>query len=167
LTARPGQGGTIALDFPATPPTAATAPADLLPALGIKEGAVFGNGLPQPDYMVALDSASMVRGLRPDFGRLGALEARGVIVTAPGDRPEVDFVSRFFGPAFGVDEDPVTGSAHCTLAPYWAERLGRPSLVGYQASRRGGRVAVEVRGNRVELRGEAVTVVRGVVDDPR
>jgi predicted PhzF superfamily epimerase YddE/YHI9 len=89
------------------------------------------------------------------------MECRGVIVTARSDRPEFDFISRFFAPAAGVPEDPVTGSAHCTLAPYWSERLGRKTLTGFQASRRGGVVGVEVAGVRVRLSGSAVTVWRG------
>lgn len=167
LSASPGAERTIVLDFPASAPTPATAPDGLFAALGISGGAVFDNRKPQPDYLVAVESADVVRSLVPDFGRLKAVPARGVIVTAPSDQPGIDFISRFFAPAFGVDEDPVTGSAHCTLAPFWAERLGRPSLVGYQASKRGGQVAVEVRGDRVRLSGRAVTVVRGTVEAPR
>jgi predicted PhzF superfamily epimerase YddE/YHI9 len=104
-----------------------------------------------------------VRELTPDFGALRRVEARGVIVTARGDEPGVDFVSRFFAPTVGVDEDPVTGSAHCCLAPWWAARLGRTRLTGYQASARGGTVEVELAGGRVLLRGQAVTVLRGEI----
>ena len=105
--------------------------------------------------------AARVRALTPDLSLLGRIPVRGVIVTAPGDQPGVDFVSRFFAPAAGLPEDPVTGSAHCALAPFWAGRLGRQTLTGYQASRRGGTVRAELRGDRVLLGGQAVTVLRG------
>lgn len=109
----------------------------------------------------------MVRSLRPDFRRLSDVTTRGVIVTAVADDSKSDFVSRFFAPRVGIDEDPVTGSAHCCLGPLWAGRLGRTDLMGYQASRRGGFVGVRVLGDRVELRGRAVTVLRGeLVQDP-
>jgi PhzF family phenazine biosynthesis protein len=167
LSASPGPFGMIELDFPATRPTPTAAPEGLLPALGVSSGTVFDNRKPQPDYLVLVENAGLVRSLAPDLGRIRGLKARGVIVTAPSDRPGIDFVSRFFAPAFGVDEDPVTGSAHCTLAPFWTDRLGRNPLVGYQASQRGGQVEVEVRADRVALRGRAVTVVRGSVEVPR
>jgi predicted PhzF superfamily epimerase YddE/YHI9 len=99
--------------------------------------------------------------LRPDFALLGQYPVRGVIVTARSDDPDYDFVSRFFAPRAGVPEDPVTGSAHCCLGPYWSERLGKRDLVGYQASARGGTVRVGLRGNRVELGGQAVIVLSG------
>ena len=102
-----------------------------------------------------------VRSLSPDLGALASLDCLGVIVTAPGD--SVDFVSRFFAPGAGVAEDPVTGSAHCTLAPYWAQRLGNPKLVGRQVSERGGTVRVEMAGERVLVGGQAVTVVKGTI----
>jgi PhzF family phenazine biosynthesis protein len=108
----------------------------------------------------------MVRSLSPDFTRIASIDARGIIVTAEGDTPGVDFVSRFFAPRTGIQEDPVTGSAHCALAPYWADQLNRPTLTGYQASARGGTVRVEVKGDRVRLAGRARTVVRGeLIDD--
>ena len=107
-----------------------------------------------------------MRKVEPDQPRLRRVEARGVIITAPSDQPGIDFVSRFFAPRFGVDEDPVTGSAHCSLSPFWAGRLGRTDLVGYQASRRGGIVGTRLRGDRVELAGDAVTVLRGTVAEP-
>ena len=113
------------------------------------------------DYLVELDSESSVRELRPDLNALARLPGRGVIVTARSESGTHDFVSRFFAPRAGVPEDPVTGSAHCTLASFWCSRLGRPSLVGWQASPRGGRVGVELVGDRVLLTGRAVTVVRG------
>ena len=116
---------------------------------------------------VADDGAAVVREATPDFRKLGRVEARGIIVTSRSDGEEADFVSRFFAPAAGVDEDPVTGSAHCCLAPYWSEKLGRSSLVGQQVSRRGGRVRVRVEDDRVHLGGRAVTVFRGeLVADP-
>ena len=106
-------------------------------------------------------SEEQVRTLRPDFIRLKTMTDRGVIVTSRSADPAYDFVSRYFAPAAGIDEDPVTGSAHCTLAPYWSERLGKRELVGFQASTRGGVVHVRYEGDRVHLRGEAVTVLRG------
>jgi PhzF family phenazine biosynthesis protein len=156
----------ITLDFPATPPVPVAPPAELLPALGIARADVLINQVAQPDYLVVLEDPSVLRSLRPKFGGLRDLAARGVIVTAPGDRPGVDFVSRFFAPAAGIDEDPVTGSAHCTLAPYWSARLGRPALQGFQASPRGGLVGTRHEGNRVILSGQACTVLQGTIDGP-
>jgi PhzF family phenazine biosynthesis protein len=117
------------------------------------------------DVLVEVSAAAEVRALEPDLAVLRAASGRGVIVTAAADDglDDADFVSRFFAPAVGIDEDPVTGSAHCCLAPYWAERLGKPSLVGAQLSRRGGTVGVEVAGDRVLLRGNAVTITRGAL----
>lgn len=158
----------ITLDFPCTAPVPVVPPAGLREALGIGPGApVLRNQVPQPDYLVVLERESDVRSLRPDMAALRRIDCRGVIVSAPADGPGPDFVSRFFGPGAGIDEDPVTGSAHCTLAPYWAQRLGRDRLVGYQASARGGTVAVRLAGDRVKLTGAAVTVVRGTIDPPR
>ena len=108
-----------------------------------------------------------MQALAPDWRLLRAVETRGVIVTAPSDVPDVDFISRFFAPGAGVDEDPVTGSAHCALAPYWAARLGRKTLIGFQASARGGTVRVEDAGERVLLGGKAVTVLKGEFREPR
>lgn len=107
-----------------------------------------------------------MRAAAPDFRRLGTVEARGVILTACSADPGFDFVSRFFAPAAGVDEGPVTGSAHCCLADHWGGRLGKPATTGYQASRRGGAVRVAVAGDRVTLGGRAVLVVRGSVSQP-
>ena len=106
-------------------------------------------------------SKAALQAIRPDFRRLAELRTRGVIVTCRADTVEFDFLSRFFAPAAGVDEDPVTGSAHCALAPFWAERLEKPTMTAYQASSRGGHVHVTVRGDRVLLGGQAVTVLRG------
>jgi predicted PhzF superfamily epimerase YddE/YHI9 len=113
------------------------------------------------DVVVELADAAMVRGLAPDQRAVAALGSRGLLVTAPGDRPGIDCVSRFFGPNAGIPEDPVTGSAHCALAPFWAGRLGRTAMTGYQASTRGGVVRVRLTGDRVVLGGQAVTVLRG------
>lgn len=152
------EGDWILLDFPATPVTAAPPPHDLAEALGTEPLFV---GRSVFDVFALVADAETVRHLTPDLDRLRQVPARGIIVTAPGDEPGVDFVSRFFGPAVGVPEDPVTGSAHCGLAPFWAERLGRNRLTGFQASKRGGTVRVELRGDRVGLAGQAVTVLRG------
>jgi PhzF family phenazine biosynthesis protein len=158
LTARQ-DGAAIVLDFPAEPAEPAAAPAGLLAALGIAAQAVVARN--RFDYLVELPTAADVRTLRPEPARLAQVETRGVIVTAPADDDAYDFVSRWFGPRVGVDEDPVTGSAHCCLGPWWAARLGRDELRGYQASERGGAVGVRVKGARVELTGSAVTVLDG------
>lgn len=152
-------GGEITLDFPARPAAAGGVPREALAALGCPEPAWSGRSV--EDILVVLPREDDVVMLRPDITALAGVEARGVIVTAPAARPGADFVSRFFAPAVGVPEDPVTGSAHCTLAPYWAERLGRPELTGFQASARGGTVRVRVYGDRVLLSGRAVTVFSG------
>ena len=154
LTCRRAEGGWIEMDFPATPPDAAPAPPGLAAALGAQP---VWTGRSRFDLFVRLGTAAEVRALAPDAAAAAALGMRGVIVTAPGD-DGFDFVSRFFAPGSGVAEDPVTGSAHCALAPYWAADLGRAVLRGYQASARGGVVEVEPRGDRVLLRGQAVTM---------
>ena len=158
-----GRSGTrIELDFPADPPSAGDPPGALVEALGVKP---TWAGPTRFDYLVEVADATTVRTLAPDIAMLRAVPTRGVIVTAQGDGTEpgagADFVSRFFGPAVGIDEDPVTGSAHCALSPFWTERLGRPRLVGYQASARGGYVGVEVKADRVVVSGQAVTVFSG------
>ena len=162
LTAVPVGDGLIQLDFPADPPGPAGPgddPGGLAAALGADVVSVHRGRF---DVLVEVGDAETVRRLSPDFRALGAIDARGVIVTAPGDGLDgADFVSRCFYPAAGIDEDPVTGSAHCTLASFWCARLGRPTLVGWQASPRGGRVGVELAGDRVLLTGRAVTVLRG------
>jgi PhzF family phenazine biosynthesis protein len=150
--------GLIWLDFPSTPPTAAEPPADLRDGVGIPLRYV---GRTPFDYLVEVDGEAAVRGLAPDLAAIGRLPVRGVIVTGRAESPGQDFVSRFFAPAAGVPEDPVTGSAHCALTPYWAAKVGRPALVGYQASARGGLVRVRLAGDRVQLGGHAVTVMRG------
>ncbi len=152
--------GLIWLDFPATPAQAADAPDDLKRGLGVSLHFV---GRTPFDYLVELDDERTVISLNPDLRLLAKLPVRGVIVTAASAAPGRDFISRFFAPAAGVPEDPVTGSAHCALAPFWSERLGRTELVGYQASTRGGIVRVRLAGDRVFLGGHAVTVVRGEI----
>ena len=140
----------IRLDFPAEPPSAAPVP--LFPE------AVW-TGRNRMDWFVQLPTESMVRTLRPDFAAIAGLGMRGLIVTAMAEG--TDFVSRCFYPGSGVDEDPVTGSAHCALAPFWGERLGKVEMIGEQASRRGGKVRVELRKDRVMLEGRAITTLRG------
>ncbi|UCD37098.1 MAG: PhzF family phenazine biosynthesis protein [Fidelibacterota bacterium] len=156
LTARK-DGKWIYMEFPAIPPEDMAPPKGLGRALDIKPVYMGQNRL---DLLVVVETAGEVRGLHPDFTQLRDMDSRGVIVTAPSDQPEYDFISRAFFPALGIDEDPVTGSAHCCLGPYWSERLGRKELVGYQSSPRGGVVKVEVRGDRVLLGGQAVTVMK-------
>lgn len=158
LTAARGSDGWITLDFPAILSTPEEAPATVPAAIGAPCRAVLRGAY---DLLCIMDDAARVRALRPDFGAIAQWDVRGVIATAPGDRPGVDFVSRCFFPALGVPEDPVTGSAHCALAPYWAAALGRDTLVGEQASRRGGQVRCSVAGDRVHLAGRAVTTLRG------
>jgi PhzF family phenazine biosynthesis protein len=152
LTARRRSDGWIELDFPARTAEPVEAPPGLAEALGSES---------RYDYLLELPSEAAVRALHPDFARLRTLPVRGVIVTARATSAPFDFVSRFFAPGAGVDEDPVTGSAHCTLGPYWAGRLGKDQLLAYQASERGGVLEVRVAGERVELAGQAVTVLQG------
>ena len=152
------QDGLIWLDFPATPERAAGGTAEMRRSLGV---AIRYVGRTAFDYLVEVESAAALRAITPDLDALSRLPVRGVIVTARSDNAEHDFVSRFFAPAAGVPEDPVTGSAHCGLGPFWAARLGRTELTGYQASARGGTVRVRVDGDRVHLGGHAVTVLRG------
>ena len=156
------RGDWIEMDFPGEPPAACAAPAGLAAALGVAPRWVGRNRL---DYLVELDDAAAVRDLAPDLRALAVVDCRGVIVTAPSDTPAHDFVSRFFAPRAGIPEDPVTGSAHCALGPLWSERLGKPEVVGYQASARGGVVRVRPVGARVVLAGQAVTVLRGQLLD--
>jgi len=148
----------IDMDFPIEAATLAPTPPGLVEAIGAEPRYVGQNRF---DYLVELDNETTVRGLRPDVRRLEELlSARGVIVTSRGETDTFDFVSRFFAPAVGIDEDPVTGSSHCCLGPYWASRLGKDRLTAYQASARGGVVGVRVDGDRVVLSGQAVTVFR-------
>lgn len=159
LTAGRDDDGWITMDFPAEPPAPSEPPPDLLELLPHSPRYLGRNRL---DYLALLADEEAVRRFEPDLQRLGRITARGLIVTARADegRP-YDFVSRYFAPQIGIPEDPVTGSTHCCLAPFWAERLGRSALTGYQASARGGTVRVEARGEHVLLAGHAVTVVRG------
>jgi predicted PhzF superfamily epimerase YddE/YHI9 len=157
LTATP-VGDWIELDFPATIAEPAEPPAGLLEALGAHARYV---GKSRFDYLVEVADESVVRALRPDHARLRTLPVRGVIVTSLATTAGFDFVSRFFAPGSGIDEDPVTGSAHCCLTPYWSRKLGRTSFTARQVSARGGTLRVELAGDRVTLRGQAVTVLRG------
>lgn len=149
------QGDWIEMDFPAKPVTIVDAPPGLVEALGCDAVAVGLNGM---DYLVEVADAAVVRALAPNFTALSTLPVRGVIVTSLGDEPGVDFVSRFFAPAVGVNEDPVTGSAHCALGPYWGRALNKTDLVARQVSARGGTVRVGLRGDRVLLSGQATRV---------
>jgi PhzF family phenazine biosynthesis protein len=151
-------GTGIEMSFPATPARPADAPAGLTKALRVSPVHV---GRSQFDYLFVLGSERHVRELRPEYSLLAQLDARGVIVTSRSAGPEHDFVSRFFAPRSGIDEDPVTGSAHCCLGPFWGSQLGKTEMVGYQASARGGVVRVRLEGDRVILGGTAVTVLRG------
>jgi PhzF family phenazine biosynthesis protein len=151
-------GDWIEMDFPAKPEQPAESIPGLAEALGITPLYV---GMSQFDCLVEVESEASVRELQPDLARLAAIPARGIIVTSRASTPGYDFVSRFFGPSVGVPEDPVTGSAHCVLSPFWSKRLGRPRLIGYQASPRGGVVRVQLDGERVRLGGQAVTIMRG------
>lgn len=147
----------IEMDFPVTPPTQIVPPDGLLEILGIDAEYV---GASVFDYLVEAESEEAVRTLSPDIAGIARLGVRGVIVTAPAEDTEVDFVSRFFAPSVGVDEDPVTGSTHCCLAHYWAHKLGKNKLSARQLSARGGSLSVELRDDRVKLLGQAVTVLR-------
>ena len=150
-------GEWIELDFPATPDEPVDAPFGLVEALGTSPVYV---GKSRFDYLVQLDSEEAVRRLQPDFGRLKKVPARGIIATSRSAGAD-DFVSRFFAPASGIDEDPVTGSAHCCLGPFWSRRLGKQTLRARQISPRGGVLRVCVDGDRVRLEGQAVTMMRG------
>jgi len=150
----------IVMDFPATPENSVPIPPGLQEALGISPKYV---GASQFDYLVELDSEETVRNLKPNFALLKALEVRGVIVTARSSAPEFDFVSRFFAPGVGINEDPVTGSAHCCLAPFWGQRLKKVTMKAYQASARGGVVMVELLAKRVLISGQATTVLKGTL----
>jgi PhzF family phenazine biosynthesis protein len=161
LTAARREGG-IELDFPAFRSEPVLLPLAVAAALGVTPvSASRVARLIGESYLVEVGSEREVRGARPDPRALLAAGAPSVILTTRSETPGFDFVSRYFAPGAGVDEDPVTGAAHCALAPYWAGKLGRPELVGFQASKRGGVVGVSARGERVALRGQAVTVLSG------
>lgn len=152
-------GDWIELDFPATREQRADAPQELLDALGISDPLYVGRN--KFDYVIEVRSEDDVRRLDPRHNALRNVKVRGVIVTSRASKGGYDFVSRFFAPGVGVDEDPVTGSAHCCLTPYWAERLGKNEMLAYQASKRGGTLRVRLDGGRVKILGRAVTVLRG------
>jgi predicted PhzF superfamily epimerase YddE/YHI9 len=151
-------GDEIELDFPVKPEEAAPPPPGLLEALGIAAGYVGRNQL---DYLVEVESEAVLRGIAPDFKRLATLPVQGVIVTSRSADPRFDFVSRFFAPGAGIDEDPVTGAAHCCLGDFWRKRLHKTEFVAFQASARGGVVKVRVAKDRALLGGKAITVARG------
>lgn len=162
LTARL-KGDWIELDFPAEPPWAEDINPEIIAALGVKP--LFA-GRNRIDYLVEVAAEQEILDLHPDFGRLAGLTERGVIVTAPASRPGYDFVSRFFGPGVGIDEDPVTGSAHCCLGPFWQDKLNKTEFTAWQASARGGAVKVSLRGDRVLLGGQAVLIIQGELLQP-
>lgn len=151
-------GDLIELDFPATPAIEEQPSEELLTALQVQPMFV---GRSKFDHLLVVESEHVLRGIKPNFAMLKRLDVRGAIVTSCSNSPQYDFVSRYFAPAAGIDEDPVTGSAHCCLAPYWSAQLGKTELVGYQASARGGTVCARVAGERILLGGHAVTVLRG------
>lgn len=157
LTARQDDNW-IELNFPSEPPTAAALPDFVIRGLNVSPKYTGKNRL---DYIVEVESEDIVRSLQPNLNLLKAMDIRGVIVTSLSKTSNFDFVSRFFAPGAGIDEDPVTGSAHCCLGPYWQSRLDKKDLIGYQASARGGLVKVKVLGDRVSLSGTAVTVLKG------
>jgi PhzF family phenazine biosynthesis protein len=151
-------GDLIELDFPATPPADADEPPGLAEALGVTPRYV---GRSKFDYLVEVDSEEAVRQAKPNFSALAKLDVRGVMITSLASTPGLDFVSRFFAPGSGIDEDPVTGSAHCCLTPFWSARLNRHEFTARQLSARGGLLRLRLDGDRVKLGGHAVTVIRG------
>lgn len=159
LTARQKEGW-IELNFPSEPATETEAPKDLVNALDITPLFVGKNRF---DYLVDVESEEVVRNIRPDFNLLASVPARGVIVTSKSDTAPYDFVSRFFAPAAGINEDPVTGSAHCCLGPYWQTKLNKNTFTAFQASPRGGIIKVRLADDRVYLRGQAVIILRGEI----
>ncbi|MDT7846528.1 PhzF family phenazine biosynthesis protein [Streptomyces justiciae] len=163
LIATPGEDGSITLDFPTAPLTRTEVPYGVAKALGAKPLSAFDTGPHVGDLVLELADEKTVHALDPDHKALGAFSERGIIATARAEDPSrgYDFVSRCFFPNVGIDEDPVTGSAHTALAPFWAERLGRTELTGLQASPRSGRVRTEMRGDRTLLAGRAVTTIEG------
>ncbi len=155
-------GGWIELDFPALPPKPCAAPPELIEALGVAPARVAETG---HNYLAELESEQAVRDLRPRFDRLARLR-RGVIATAASSDPAFDFVSRYFASAFGIDEDPATGSSHCCLGPWWQQRLGKAEFMARQVSARGGVLRVRVAGARTLIAGQAITVLRGELAEP-
>lgn len=159
LTVQRNERGYV-MNFPSRPSEKVPAPAGLVQALGVTPVEVYLNVF---NYMAVLESAGTVRTLSPDIAGLERLDRNGVIVTGPGDGI-YDFTSRYFAPQKGIPEDPVTGAAHCMLAPYWAKRLGKIEFLAYQASKRGGEVRCRLQGERVELEGACVFYLEGKVD---
>lgn len=153
-------GDACEMDFPALPPSPVTPPAGLAAMLGVTPAEVLANS---SNYLAVLEDAAAVRALAPDLRAIARLDRPGLIVTAPGDGP-YDCVSRYFAPQKGIDEDPVTGGAHCALTPYWTARLGKPELRAYQASRRGGELTCRALGDRVALRGACTLYSEGHVE---
>jgi PhzF family phenazine biosynthesis protein len=156
----------VELDFPLQHATPTAPPIGMQKALGLLSPplATLQNNM---DFLVHIDSADDLRNMRPDFELLSKLQSRGWIVTCQSDSPDFDFLSRFFGPSVGIDEDPVTGSAHCCLVSYWAAILHRTNMTAYQASKRGGVVSVDIRNDRAILSGHATTVIWGKCKGPR
>src|ERR1700722_16779762 len=154
------RGEWIELDFPVKIATVAEPPAELLPALNVQALAVARNAF---DYLVEVESEEILRAIAPDHSRLRKIPVRGVIVTSRSSTAGFDFISRFFAPGSGIDEDPVTGSAHTALGPYWGGKLGKSEMTGYQASERGGVVRVRLNGDRIILGGQAVTVMQALL----
>jgi PhzF family phenazine biosynthesis protein len=152
-------GSWILMDFPADPPKSCDTPPELLDALGIEEPVATARG--RFDYLIEISDESSLSNLKPDFRKLRQTDTRGVIVTALSSSRDCDFLSRFFAPAVGVDEDPVTGSAHCTLCPYWSGKLGKTEFLARQVSARGGLIRTEMKGSRVTVGGQAITVFAG------
>lgn len=151
----------IELDFPNKPTSPANEPSGLRAALGVDWKYL---GWSAPVYLAEVESEAVLRAMQPDFRKLALIDCLGVIVTCQSETAQYDFISRFFAPSAGIDEDPVTGSAHCSLAPYWQEKLGKTEMIGFQASKRGGVVGVRLEGDRVKLIGQAVTVLRGELE---
>ncbi len=154
-----GESGRLAMDFPARPATEKAPCSGLIAALGVAPKLV----LAASKYLLVYEDAEIVRKMKPDMAGLMELDRDGVIVTAPGDRPGIDCVSRYFVPAAGIPEDPVTGSAHCSVVPYWAKRLGKRDIVAYQASARGGTLYCRDEGERVRLAGSCRPYLEGTV----
>jgi len=151
------EGSLLALNFPSRPALACQPPFELLSGLGVQPREV----LKARDYLVLLDTEEAVKNLKPDFSELSRLDQASVIITAPGK--QADFVSRFFAPAFGIPEDPVTGSAHCTLIPYWSKRLNKKEFIAHQLSARGGELFCRDKVERVEIGGKAVLYMQGEI----
>lgn len=160
LSATRDETGLISMDFPAKVLREVSPPDGLVEALGVEPRWIGKN---EWDYLLEVGSEEAVRTVSPDFEALKTVEARGIIVTAPASQPDADYVSRFFAPRVGIPEDPVTGSAHCALAPYWSGKLGSATLLGAQISERGGQIRTTVRGDRVDLAGRAVTILSGTL----